>query len=138
MFRKILVAVDESSSAQRAIQIATELAQQFGSSVCLLHAVPHIADHLGSPVYERLLHANVLQGNTLLDRAVGDVGTSVPVETQLIEGPPAGAILRVAETEGYNLIVMGSRGNNPIVNMLLGSVSAAVSQKAPCPVMIIH
>jgi nucleotide-binding universal stress UspA family protein len=46
--------------------------------------------------------------------------------------------LRVAETEGYDLIVMGSRGHSPMVNLVLGSVSSAVSHKAHCPVMIIH
>lgn len=37
---------------------------------------------------------------------------------QLLEGPPAQAILRVAEEENFDLIVMGSRGHSPLVGLL--------------------
>ncbi len=138
MFQKILVAVDDSDHAHRAVTVASDLATHYHSSLCLLHAFPHIADHIGSPAYDRLVERATMRGRELLDEMCATIADSVPVETQLIEGTPAAAILRVAQTEGFDLIVLGSRGHSHIASLLLGSVSSAVTQKAQCPVMVIH
>lgn len=141
MFSKILVAVDKSENAHRVIDAAVDLADHYHAQLCLLHAFPHIADHLGSPVYDQRINATTLHGNELLEtlnHEIEQAGKKVAVETQLIEGPPAAAILRVAEAEHFDLIVMGTRGNPALVNMVLGSVSSTVTHKASCPVMVIH
>jgi nucleotide-binding universal stress UspA family protein len=138
MFHKILVAVDESTQARKAVKVAADLARQYHSSLCLLHALPHVADYLGSPIYEELIESNKMRAQDMLESTSTRIGTDLPVEVQLIEGPPASAILRVAETEGFDLIIMGSRGQGPVVSLLTGSVSRTVSQKAACPVMIVH
>ncbi len=139
MFHKILVPIDGSDHAHKALGVALDLAKHYQASMCLLHAFPHVADHLGSPVYDQMLNSSTLSGQRLLNELRASIEAEhVPVETQLIEGPPASAIVRVADTEHYDLIVMGSRGHNTMLNLLLGSVSSAVSHKAHCPVMIIH
>jgi nucleotide-binding universal stress UspA family protein len=138
MFRKILVAVDGSPHSRKALTIAVDLAQRYGAVLGLLHAFPHVSDMLGTPEYEHMLEARTMIGQALLDSARTQIGDQVQVETQLIEGPPAAAILRVAEDEGYNLIVLGSRGHGQLAGLLLGSVSHTVMQRAHCPVLIVH
>ncbi|NJP05330.1 MAG: universal stress protein [Chloroflexaceae bacterium] len=138
MFEKILVAVDGSNQARKAVDVANNLAERYHSSVCLLHAYPKIADYIGSPAFEDMIEIRTMDGQELLQSMIHHMHTSVPVETQLLEGPPASAILEVAETEGFDLIIMGSRGHNPVVSLLMGSVSREVSQKAHCPVMVVH
>jgi nucleotide-binding universal stress UspA family protein len=138
MFRKILVAVDGSQHARDALEIALDLAQRYGASLGLLHAFPHVSDLLGYPQYDHLLEARTLIGEKLLESARTQVGDLAPVDLHLVEGPPAPAILRVAEEENYDLIVLGSRGRGQIAGMLLGSVSSAVAQRSRCPVMIVH
>ena len=138
MFRKILVAVDGSQHARAALDLAVGLAQRYQASLCVLHAFPHVSDLLGTPHYEHLLAARSMIGQQLLESAQTQVGDTAVVETQLIEGPPAPAILRVAEEEGCDLIVIGSRGRGQITGMLLGSVSSTVAQRAHCPVLIAH
>jgi nucleotide-binding universal stress UspA family protein len=138
MFRNILVAIDGSRHACDALDLAIDLAQRYQAKLTLLHAFPHVSDLLGTPQYEHLLAARTLIGEQLLESARTQVGDSVPVETQLIEGPAASAILRVAEHEGYDMIVLGSRGHGQIGGLLLGSVSSAVAQRAQCPVLIVH
>ena len=59
------------------------------------------------------------------------------VSTRLEEGDAAAAILDVAEQEGADLVVMGSRGLGHLRGMLLGSVSHKVAQLAPCPVLLV-
>jgi nucleotide-binding universal stress UspA family protein len=138
MFRKILVAVDGSRHASAALDVAVDLAPRYSASLCLLHAFPHVSDLLGTPQYEHLLAARSMIGHQLLEGAQAQVGDSVPVEVQLIEGPPAPAILRVAEEDGCDLIVLGSRGHGQLAGLLLGSVSSTVAQRAHCPVLIVH
>lgn len=137
MFQKILVAIDGSEHSHKAVTIATELAQHYHSSLCLLHAFPHVADYLGYPIYDERINKSILEGQALLDQMKDEIADAVPVETQLIEGPPAPAILRVAEAEGYDLIVVGSRTHHPMVNLLQGNVTSTLTEKANCPVIIV-
>jgi len=138
MFRNILVAVDGSPQSNAALATAVDLAQHYRASLCLLHAFPHISDLLGTPQYEHLLEARSMIGQQILDSTRAQVPKSVAVEIQLIEGPPAPAILRVAVEDACDMIVMGSRGHGQLAGMLLGSVSSAVAQRANCPVLIVH
>jgi nucleotide-binding universal stress UspA family protein len=138
MFHKILVAIDGSQQSNAALAIAVDLAQHYGGSLCLLHAFAHVSDLLGMPQYEHLLEARSALGQRVLDSAQAQLGDVVPVETQLIEGPPAPAILRVAAEDRCDLIVIGSRGHGQLAGLLLGSVSSAVAQRAHCPVLIVH
>lgn len=138
MFRKILVAIDGSRHASDALALAVDMAKRYGASLTLLHAFPHVSDLLGTPQYEHLLEARSVIGRTLLEGARAQVGGEVPAETQLIEGPPAPAIVRVAAEDGCDLIVIGSRGRGQVAGLLLGSVSSAVAQRAHCPVLIVH
>ena len=138
MFRKILVAIDGSQQSKAALRLAADLAQRYGASLCLLHAFPHVSDLLGTPQYEHLLEARSAIGQQILESTRAQVTKDIPVETQLIEGPAASAILRVAVEDACDMIVMGSRGHGQLAGMLLGSVSNAVAQRANCPVLIVH
>ena len=138
MVRKILVATDGSPLARAALDFAVDLAPRYGATLLLVHAFPHVFDLLGTPQYEQLLAARTLIGQQLLEAARTQVGDIVPIETQLIEGPAAPAILRIAADESCDMIVMGSRGHGQLLGLLLGSVSSVVAQRAECPVLIIH
>src|ERR1044071_1561344 len=118
MFHKILVAVDGSRQSHAVLHLAVDLAQRYNASLCLLHAFPHVSDLLGTPQYEQLLAARSMIGHQLLEAAQAQAGDAAPVETQLIEGPPASAILRVAEEDGCDLIVLGSRGHGQLAGLL--------------------
>jgi nucleotide-binding universal stress UspA family protein len=138
MFRKILVAVDGSRYSSRALEFADDLARRYKTQLLVLHAFPHVSDLLGTPQYERVLEARSTIGEQLLASARAQLSAREAVETQLIEGPPAPAILRVATEESCDLIVIGSRGHGQLAGILLGSVSSVVAQRATCPVLIVH
>ena len=137
MFRKILVAVDGSRHSSRALEFADDLSRRYSTPLLVLHAFPHVSDLLGTPQYERVLVARSMIGEQLLASARAQLSDR-DVETQLIEGPPAPAILRVAAEESCDLIVIGSRGHGQLAGILLGSVSSVVAQRAACPVLIVH
>ena len=136
--KKILVAYDGSTHADAALDMAADMAQRYGAALVLLHAYPHVSDMLGTPHYDEMLAARTLLGKNILDAARARLPAELEVETQLIEGPPAQAIMRVAAEEGCDLIVVGSRGRGQLAGLLLGSVSSTVAHHANCPVLIVH
>ncbi len=138
MFRKILVAVDGSRHSSRALEFADDLSRRYKTPLLLLHAFPHVSDLLGTPQYERMLEARTMIGEQVLASARAQLSERESIETQLIEGPPAPAILRVAVEEGCDLIAIGSRGHGQLAGILLGSVSSVVAQRAIGPVLIVH
>ncbi|MBI4400265.1 MAG: universal stress protein [Nitrospirae bacterium] len=63
--------------------------------------------------------------------------SGVAVQTRIATGHPAEAIPRLAKQDGCDMLVIGSRGLTGMTAMALGSVSLAVAQCAPCPVMVV-
>lgn len=75
----------------------------------------------------------------LLDDAVEDARSAAPelaVETHVVTGPPARAVL--AEAGNACLVVLGSRGLGGFTGLLLGSVGVQVAAHAPCPVVVVR
>ena len=60
----------------------------------------------------------------------------MPCRVELQTGPPAETICGRARESGADLIVVGSRGLGVLDRLLLGSVSAAVAQRADCSVLL--
>ena len=138
-FRHIVVAIDGSEHSDRALDCARSLAGRLGSTLRLVHAFPHTSDLLGYEDYESLIARREIAGQTLLDRAREKLaGSGAEIHEELLEGPAAEAILRVAEARHADLIVMGSRGRGDLRGMLLGSVSHKVLQSATCPVLVVR
>jgi nucleotide-binding universal stress UspA family protein len=138
MFRKILVAVDGSRHSCRTLEFADNLSRRYKIPLLVLHAFPHVSDLLGTPHYQRVLDTRAMVGEQVLASARAQLNEREPVEMQLIEGPPAPAILRVAAEEHCDLIVIGSREHSQLVSILLDSVGSVVAQSAVCPVVIVH
>jgi nucleotide-binding universal stress UspA family protein len=137
-FERILVAVDGSRHSDRAVAYAKELATRYASAVFLVHAFPHTSDLIGYQDYERRVARRELAGQAVIDRARDALGAPSGVQEELLEGPPADAILRVAETRHADLIVMGTRGLGDLGGLLLGSVSHKVIHSAACPVLVVR
>jgi nucleotide-binding universal stress UspA family protein len=141
MFRRILLATDGSSHAEKALEYARDLALRDDAQVIVVHAVEPV------PTYHS--YQKVLWGDQILARLVAagrklaneaaqklqEAGVEVIVE--VLEGPPAGAILRVADVRQPDLIVMGSRGHGELASLLLGSVSHRVLAHTRAPVMVV-
>ncbi len=138
MFEKILLAVDGSIHAERATQIAAELARNLKSKeIRVVVAYDAIPPYLGEPNLQIAINARMEEAQTLLRKAVNALG-EVPCEihTELIEGSSAEAIIDVATTRNSDVIVMGSRGLGKLAGLLLGSTSQKVLAHAPCPVLL--
>jgi nucleotide-binding universal stress UspA family protein len=151
---KILVPVDGSTQAERALDYAIFLAKACGASLGAIHviqlpspwlypayAVPTPASynnvHDEHHTYRRMIEMVEANGNGILAMAEANVkAAGLTVEKIMESGHPAERIVQVASDRGYDLIVMGSRGISGIKEVLLGSVSHHVCQHAKCSVLI--
>lgn len=140
MFDKVLLAVDGSEHAMRAARMAAELARSMKSTeLRIVVSYESIPPYLGEPNMQSAITARMKEAQSVLDQAVKEVG-KIPgtVHTEVLEGPPADAIIDVANTRESDVIVMGSRGLGRLAGLLLGSTSQKVVSHAPCPVLIIR
>jgi nucleotide-binding universal stress UspA family protein len=137
--RHILVPVDGSESASRALSTALELAQALGSSVTLLEV---IEDAGPLPTYDEQPPPGETREHWLSEerfeplRKQLQAAVSVPWRRRVEQGTPADVICEVAE-EGFELIVMGKRGMSAVGRWLVGSVSDRVVRHAPCSVTVV-
>ncbi len=135
--KKILVAVDGSTPALHAARLALELAQGMKASLTLVYSVPPtvLPGEVPFTVVNDILKAEVDRGKLLLSEVAAEL-KSPQVKTLLLEGPPAIRIAETAETDGYDLVVIGSRGRNAVARVLLGSVADRLVHICKKPVMV--
>jgi nucleotide-binding universal stress UspA family protein len=140
---KVLVAVDGSGSAKRALEFARDLLAGKESSVTLFHVIPqHIiygrawmaAEEYDMPA-ERAASMVLLEESA---RQLQAAGVGPTIDKQLAVGDPADLILTAAENDDSDLIIMGSRGLNAASRFLVGSTSTKVTTHAHCPVLVVH
>ncbi len=139
MFENILLAVDGSEGSKHAAKVAAGMARDHKGILRVVAAYEPIPPYLGEPNLHIVMEARIQEAKSVLDQILALIG-KVPgeIHTEILEGDPAEAILRVAETRQSDLIVMGSRGLGQLAGMLLGSQSQKVVNHAPCPVLIVR
>ncbi|HAE59893.1 MAG TPA: universal stress protein, partial [Anaerolineae bacterium] len=99
MFTNILLAVDGSEHAIRAAHIAAELARCHKASLRLVAAYDPVPPYLGEPNFQIILDAQLKEADKYLARTLEILG-EIPgeVKSEVLQGPPAEAILDVAKT----------------------------------------
>ncbi len=140
MFDTILLAVDGSEHGQHAAKTAGDLARAVkAKELRIVVAYEPIPPYLGEPNLNEAIVARETQAKEILQKAQGVIG-AVPatINTEMIEGSIAEAIMDVATVQKSDLIVMGSRGLGRLAGAVLGSNSQKVVSHAPCPVLIVR
>jgi nucleotide-binding universal stress UspA family protein len=135
---RIVVGVDSSDHAVRALGWAIEEARLRGSSLELVHAYPTpevtaMPAIITLPSDEELRAAARATVDEALERAGGAEGVDVTVRVE-----PGGAAWVITEAaQGADLLVLGARGLGGFRGLLLGSVSQQAATHSPCPVVIV-
>lgn len=136
----ILVAIDDSSHAQNALERAIEIAGGSGAWLTLMHVIEPIrTSPMASPYVAGLMAPESDEfAEELLQRAAAQVPEGIPVHLITRRGHAADEIVRRIEAAGHDLVLIGSRGYGPVRSALLGSVSRAVVHRSPVPVVVVH
>jgi len=138
MFKNILLAVDGSYNASQAAKMAGSMARELEADLWIVTAFDPVPPYLGEPNMQNAINARMEAAEAVLKETLKAVGTiHGGLKTEVLEGPAAEAILKVAKTRQNDLIVMGARGLGTLSGILLGSQSQKVLHHAPCPVLVV-
>jgi nucleotide-binding universal stress UspA family protein len=144
MFKHILIPVDGSPTAQKAVEKAAGLAKAFGSAVTAIYVIdPYPFTGLGSDFaygqaeYLSAAATEAKEATQAARKTLEQAGVSV--NTQVVEAHAAWrGILETAATVGADLIVMGSHGRRGLEKMVLGSVAQRVLSHSTLPVFVVR
>lgn len=139
-FRKILVAVDGSPVAMRAVEHALRLARADDAELVAVHVVPSPPIEVPGELADYYDRARVATRRWMKD--VEELGqrTGVPLRTDIVVGAYSvvDAVLGYAETISADLIVTGTRGRTPSRRILVGSVASGLVEYASCAVLVVR
>ncbi|WP_247728577.1 universal stress protein [Halovivax limisalsi] len=143
MYDRVLVPTDGSHAVERAVDHAIDLASRHDAVIRAVYVV-NATNYGGLPMetaWDGIGNALHEEGQAAVDRVVELVeesGADVEVETVVLEGSPARAIVEHARSSNCDLIVMGTHGRGGINRLLLGSVAERVVRASPIPVMTVR
>jgi len=143
---RVVAAVDGSAGSRAALQFAMEDAarRSVPVEVVVAYRPPNFRpdfDAVSEAEEQRLIRAMGVEQEDDARALVADVTRALPgpvpeVHVRAVMGTPSGVLVR--ESEGADLLVLGSRGHGGFHNMLLGSTSIQCTMHATCPVTVVH
>ena len=145
-FKKILVPVDFSPCATKALKQALELARAVSARLDVLHVmelphyvVPDVLVEVPGTRKQTLTEFARGEAERELDALLAKVETDdLDVRKRLEVGYPRDEILSVAEADGFDLVVMGTHGRTGLSRWFLGSIAEQVVRRAPCAVLTVR
>lgn len=139
----ILAPIDFSDPSRNALNVAADMASRFGASLLLVHIVPAVADlPAGVSIfkegdYDKGLHDAAAK--QLADLAAPISGKGVSVRSEIGTANDIGMeIIRIAEHENADMIVLATHGMTGWRKIAFGSVAEKVVQQAACPVLVLR
>ena len=135
--RCIGVGLDGSQEARLALDAAVALATTSGAKIRVITVFQRLAfGGTGTAALPGESANDTMRGElrAIHHGAIADITGEVEVESRFVDG--AADELLVAESEGVDLLVVGSRGYGPVGAVLLGSVSTALARAAACPIIV--
>ena len=140
--KNILVPTDLSEYSRYALPYAVEFARSYDATLHMVHIIEPLwgASHalyaeFPGPVGDNLESLKASNAQSLEELAA-EV-KEVPVQTQVLVGPPHVQIVRYGRDKAIDLIVLATHGRTGLSHVLIGSVAEKVVQMAPCPVLTI-
>ena len=144
-YKTILVGTDGSESSFRAVRRAAGLAADTGATLLLVSAYAEMPDRDRRRAAEALGEESYkVMGSHPADdilREASDIAKqegAKEVDTVCQAGDPVDVLVEVIDKRNVDLCIVGNRGLNSLAGRLLGSVTANISHRASCDVLIVH
>lgn len=136
--KKALVAVDGSECSRRAFEYSLDEAEELGNEITIFRVVPSFG-HAGE-VLEESLKDEIKEAEKFTKKLKKEAEKrGIEVKAEVVTGANvANKIVKFADVNDYDLIVVGSRGKTELETITLGSVSEGVVKRANCPVLVIR
>jgi nucleotide-binding universal stress UspA family protein len=138
MYRRILVAVENSGADRTIINHVSELARLTGAELLLVH----VADGWAARNFDQLKlreSEEMKADRSYLEQLRVDlVGRGLTVETRLAMGDPATELIKVSQEGGVDLIAMSTHGHHFVKDVLLGATADRVRHEVKVPVLLLR
>jgi len=138
MYRRILVAVENSPADATILAHVSELARLTGAELLLVH----VADGWAARNFDQLKLRESEEMKTdreYLEKVKADLQVrGFTVETRLAMGDPATELIKVSEEQGVDLIAMSTHGHRLIGDILLGATADRVRHLVKVPVLLLR
>ena len=138
MFNKILAAIDGSPASEKVLAAAVDLATHYQTELIALSVaeMPEVVAMVDE--VDELRRSADDYYREIGEGAVGYAKSrGVELRHLVVRGHAADEIIRFAETEGVDLLVLGRQGHSRIARFFLGSTTDRVSEHCHCTVMIV-
>ncbi len=141
LYKKILIATDGSEYTKNSIDHGLELAKNTESRVHVIYVIDTAAfasipmDAAWESMYALLKQEGDEATRYVAEKAEAE---GLQVERNTVEGHPAEEIIKYAEKNSINLIVMGTLGKSGLDRFLLGSVAEKVVRTSKIPVLVVR
>lgn len=144
MFQHILLATDGSAASSHALRLATTLAREQGARLTAVFVVdpyPFIGigqlNPMGFQAYMNAAQAHAAQAHAEVEAQCEAMTPALNLQLRMVEDTtPAAGIVQTAQTEGCDLVVLGSHGRSGVARLMLGSVASQVLAHSPVPVLV--
>ncbi|WP_432738249.1 universal stress protein [Maridesulfovibrio sp. FT414] len=140
--KKILCAVDFSDHSPVVADYASTLAKTMGAEIMCLYVAPSLDQYVGFHVppssIENFVGEIVTGADSTMETFIEENFKGMNVNGKVVTGYAAEEILSIAESEGIDLVIMGTHGRAGIDRILFGSVAEKVVKSAKCPVLTIR
>ncbi len=138
MYRRILVAIENSAADRTILTHVSELARLTGAELLLVH----VADGWAARYFDQLQlreSEEMKSDRAYLDRLRDDLaGRGFAVDTRLAMGDPATELIRVAEEQGVDLIAMSTHGHRFLSDVVHGTTADRVRHLVKVPVLLLR
>lgn len=141
MYKRILMPLDGSPIAEQALPYAIAQAERFQAELVLLKVLTPLAESRSLPIRAVRKAQEITRGlaHDYLDRIATEIqGRDIQVRVVTIEGQPHVQIIRLAEEEQVDLIVICTRGHSGFSRWLMGSVADRVARGVNIPVLLVR
>ncbi|MDY6864198.1 MAG: universal stress protein [Thermodesulfobacteriota bacterium] len=136
---KILVCTDGSKNAEMAVKFSAKFAKNYRADLMILRVIKHETS-MEKPVFDEYGDEYHRAKNIIksAEGIISQIAPDITVKNRIAVGPVSAEIIRIAESEKFDCIVIGTRGNRGLRRMLLGSVADEVILYAHCPVVVVR
>ncbi len=141
MISRVLVPLDGSELAERALVVAGDLAESLTATIILARAVPALVlSHFYTPnLWRQLEQAQTQEAEAYLAATAERLRKDLlSVETRLLRGEVAATLVAAAAQERCNLIVITSHGMSGLGSQVFGSTAQKLLYSAHCPVLVVR
>jgi nucleotide-binding universal stress UspA family protein len=141
--KKILFPIDLTDNSTKILPYVLSMAEKFGSQIYLFHVVQDLQrwgnffiPHSSTEVYQKEAKEGAEKAmNKVCEKQLQSCPNFKRV---IVSGDPAHKILETIESEGIDMVVMGTHGRKGLEHAIFGSVAENVVKKSPVPVLTVN